>query len=124
MRLDKLTVKLQDALQEAISFAAESGHQQVEPEHLFYALLKQPESTIAAIFDKLGMAVFSIIKAIEEYIIETGFDISFGARPLNRVLQKHIQDPLSLRLLEGSLKEGDKIVADLDKDKKIAFRTN
>jgi ATP-dependent Clp protease ATP-binding subunit ClpB len=66
MRLDKLTVKLQDALQEAISFAAESGHQQVEPEHLFYALLKQPESTIAAIFDKLGMAVFSIIKAIEE----------------------------------------------------------
>jgi ATP-dependent Clp protease ATP-binding subunit ClpB len=60
----------------------------------------------------------------KEYIIETGFDINFGARPLNRVLQKHIQDPLSLRLLEGSLKEGDKIVADLDKDKKIAFRTN
>jgi ATP-dependent Clp protease ATP-binding subunit ClpA len=124
MRLDKLTVKLQEALQEAISFATESGHQQVEPEYLFYALFKAQESIIAAIFDKLGIAIFSIIKAIEEDIIETGFDINFGARPLNRALQKYIQNPLSLKLLEGSLKEGDKIVTDLDKDKRIIFRTN
>jgi ATP-dependent Clp protease ATP-binding subunit ClpA len=41
MRLDKLTVKLQEALQEVISFATELGHHQVEPEHLFYALLKR-----------------------------------------------------------------------------------
>ena len=44
-------------------------------------------------------------------------DINFGARPLKRTIQKYIQDPLSLRLLDGSLKEGDKIVADLDTDK-------
>jgi len=40
MRLDKLTIKLQEALQEAINIAQERRHQQVEPEHLLYALLR------------------------------------------------------------------------------------
>ncbi|RKY30319.1 MAG: ATP-dependent chaperone ClpB [Candidatus Omnitrophota bacterium] len=66
MRLDKMTVKLQEALQEAISFANESGHQQVEPEHILYALLRQEDSLIAPLFDKLGIPTFSIIKILEE----------------------------------------------------------
>lgn len=52
MRLDKMTLKLQEALQEAISFASESGHQQLEPEHLIYALLRQQESILLDVFDK------------------------------------------------------------------------
>ena len=51
MRLDKLTVRLQEAMQEAIGLATEFGHQQVEPEHLFYTLLKQRGSLIASVFD-------------------------------------------------------------------------
>jgi ATP-dependent Clp protease ATP-binding subunit ClpB len=66
MRLDKLTLKLQAALQDAISFATESGHQQVEPEHLLYTLIRQPESLIAVILDKLGIPISSITKIIEE----------------------------------------------------------
>lgn len=66
MRLDKMTVKLQEALQDAISFATESGHQQVEPEHLFYNLLRQKDSIIVSVLDKLGIPTFSIIKIIEE----------------------------------------------------------
>lgn len=66
MRLDKMTVKLQEALQDAISFATESGHQSVEPEHLFYCLLKQQDSIVAAALDKLGVSSSSIIKIIEE----------------------------------------------------------
>jgi len=66
MRLDKLTIKLQEALQEAINFAQESGHQMLEPEHLFYALLRQEDSTVSAILDKLGAPGTSIIKKIEE----------------------------------------------------------
>ncbi len=66
MRLDKLTLKLQAALQDAISFATESGHQQVEPEHLFYTLLRQPDSIVAAISDKLGIPNVLITKIIEE----------------------------------------------------------
>lgn len=66
MRLDKLTLKLQEALQEAISFATESGHQKLEPEHLVYTLLKGKESIIASVLEKLGVPAFSIIKLIEE----------------------------------------------------------
>lgn len=66
MRLDKFTVKLQEALQEAAGFATESGHQQVEPEHLIYALLRQDDSILASVFDKLGIQSFAIIKLLEE----------------------------------------------------------
>ncbi|MFA5363175.1 MAG: ATP-dependent chaperone ClpB [Candidatus Omnitrophota bacterium] len=66
MRIDKMTVKLQEALQEAVSFATESGHQQVEPEHLFYALLKQEESLIASVLDKMGVQIPSMIRIVED----------------------------------------------------------
>lgn len=66
MRVDKLTVKLQEALQEAISFATEPGHQQVEPEHLLYCLIRQEDSIVAIVLDKLSISTFSTIKLIEE----------------------------------------------------------
>jgi len=66
MRLDKMTVRLQEALEDAISLATESGHQQVEPEHLFYALLRQEDSVIASVLDKLGIQALTLIKTIEE----------------------------------------------------------
>ena len=66
MRLDKLTIKLQEALQDAVGFATESGHQQVEPEHLFYTLLRQEDSIIASVLDKLSIPTFSISKIIED----------------------------------------------------------
>jgi len=66
MRLDKFTVKLQEALQDAISLATESSHQKLEPEHLFYALLRQEDSIIASVLDKLGIQTLALIKTIEE----------------------------------------------------------
>jgi ATP-dependent Clp protease ATP-binding subunit ClpB len=56
MRLDKLTIKLQEALQEAINLAQERNHQQVDVEHLIYTLLRQQESMLLSILDKLGIA--------------------------------------------------------------------
>ncbi len=67
MRLDKFTVKLQEAIQEAVSFASDSGHQQVEPEHLFYALLKQSDGIVTSALDKLNVSAFSMLKLVEEY---------------------------------------------------------
>ena len=61
MRLDKFTIKLQEALQDAISFATESGQQQVEPEHLFYTLLRQQDGIVAAVLEKLGMPTSWIV---------------------------------------------------------------
>jgi ATP-dependent Clp protease ATP-binding subunit ClpB len=49
-----------------------------------------------------------------ERIAERGFDPHYGARPLKRVIQRKIQDPLAMRLLEGEFPEGSKIVAEID----------
>ena len=54
----------------------------------------------------------------KEWIAKEGFDPTYGARPLKRVIQKEIQDKLALALLEGKFKEGDTITADLDPRKK------
>ncbi len=44
-----------------------------------------------------------------ELISERGFDPQYGARPLKRVIQRLVQDPLAIRILEGELPEGSKV---------------
>lgn len=50
-----------------------------------------------------------------EFLAREGYDPVFGARPLKRVLQKKVEDPLSRKVLEGEFKEGDLIEIDGDK---------
>jgi len=54
MRFDKFTLKVQEAIQDAQSLAAQSGHQALDVEHLFVSLLKQPEGIVSEILKKLG----------------------------------------------------------------------
>jgi ATP-dependent Clp protease ATP-binding subunit ClpB len=48
-----------------------------------------------------------------EYLAQEGFDPALGARPLKRTIQRKIQDPLALMLLEGKFNEGDSVLVDL-----------
>jgi ATP-dependent Clp protease ATP-binding subunit ClpB len=66
-------------------------------------------------------ASLEITQRAKDYLIEKGFDSNFGARPLKRTIQKYIQDPLSLKILAGSLKEGARITVDLDNNKQLTF---
>ncbi|MGZ8440341.1 MAG: Clp protease N-terminal domain-containing protein, partial [Candidatus Deferrimicrobiaceae bacterium] len=52
--LDKLTVKSQEALQDSVRIASEAGHAQVEPEHLFVALLRQEGGVATDLFARAG----------------------------------------------------------------------
>ncbi|MEJ2251756.1 MAG: ATP-dependent chaperone ClpB, partial [Candidatus Lokiarchaeota archaeon] len=52
----------------------------------------------------------------KEFLAERGFDPDFGARPLKRAIQTYIQNPLSLRLLEGNF--GDNVLIEVDVNKK------
>ncbi|MDE5811732.1 MAG: ATP-dependent Clp protease ATP-binding subunit, partial [Muribaculaceae bacterium] len=54
----------------------------------------------------------------KEFIAERGYDQQFGARPLKRAIQKYLEDPLAELIIDSDLKSGDKIVVDLDDDKK------
>ncbi|HXM65458.1 MAG TPA: ATP-dependent chaperone ClpB [Candidatus Acidoferrum sp.] len=53
--------------------------------------------------------------AAKELLFTQGYDANFGARPLKRAIQKLIQDPLALRILNGEILHGDHIVVDADK---------
>jgi ATP-dependent Clp protease ATP-binding subunit ClpC len=51
----------------------------------------------------------------KDYIADKGFDKDYGARPLNRAIQKYIEDALAEEIINSNLKEGDSIMMDLDK---------
>jgi ATP-dependent Clp protease ATP-binding subunit ClpB len=61
--------------------------------------------------------------AAKELIFTEGFDPNFGARPLKRAIQKLIQDPLALKILDGEVLHGDHIVVD-EEGGKILFKTS
>lgn len=51
----------------------------------------------------------------KSFLVDGGYDPAYGARPLKRLIQKRIQDPLASKLLEGEFKEGDNIIVSEDK---------
>ncbi|MBP8718787.1 MAG: AAA family ATPase, partial [Candidatus Atribacteria bacterium] len=60
---------------------------------------------------------------VKEILAERGFDPQYGARPLKRTIQKYIQDPLALQILEGKIKENDKVKVEFEeKQKEIVFK--
>ncbi len=62
-----------------------------------------------------------VTEAVRKILAEKGFDPIFGARPLKRVIQNLILDELALKIIEGKINEGAKVIVGLNKDKKIAF---
>jgi len=52
-----------------------------------------------------------------DYIAEKGFDKDYGARPLNRAIQKYIEDALAEEIITSNLTEGDKIFMDVEEGK-------
>ena len=56
----------------------------------------------------------SLTPAAKTRIAEIGYDPAYGARPLRRALQKRIEDALAMRILEGEVREGDRVTVDVD----------
>ncbi len=58
----------------------------------------------------------------KEMLATYGYDPVFGARPLKRAIQKYIENPLALKILEGAFAEDDKIIADVNEVGEFEFR--
>jgi len=59
----------------------------------------------------------------KDFIADKGYDSQFGARPLHRAIQKYLEDPLAEEILNMTIKAGDTMVAELDKEAgKIIFK--
>jgi ATP-dependent Clp protease ATP-binding subunit ClpB len=92
MRLDKFTIKAQEALQAARTIAEEHSHQQLEPEHLLLALLGQPEGVVGPILQRLGVELSLVEDRMRQElknlpkIIGAGLDQVYLSPRLNRVL--------------------------------------
>ncbi|HWZ83770.1 MAG TPA: ATP-dependent chaperone ClpB [Terriglobales bacterium] len=56
-----------------------------------------------------------LTEAAKELLFTEGYDPNFGARPLKRAIQKLVQDPLALKILDGEVLHGDHVVVDADK---------
>jgi len=56
-------------------------------------------------------------------IFKAGYDPVYGARPLKRAIQRMVQDPLAMQILEGKVLHGDHVVIDADKKGKLQFTT-
>jgi len=55
------------------------------------------------------------------HVAKTGYDPTFGARPLKRVLQKEVADPIALALLKGDYQDGDVVLVDASSDGQLTF---
>jgi ATP-dependent Clp protease ATP-binding subunit ClpB len=53
-----------------------------------------------------------VTPAAKERLIAEGYEPQYGARPMKRAIQRLIQDPLSLKLINGDFAEGDTVVVD------------
>ena len=93
MRLDRLTVKAQEALQAAYGIAGDAGQQVIEPEHLLKALLDQAEGIVRPIVQKVGAdpdAIGAEVEAAVERLPKVsgaGLQVGVGPR-LNTVMEQ------------------------------------
>jgi ATP-dependent Clp protease ATP-binding subunit ClpC len=60
--------------------------------------------------------------AARTWLAREGFDPAFGARPLQRALQKHVESPLSVKILQGEFSDGDTVLVDFEADQGVVFR--
>jgi len=90
------------------------GPEQIE--HIVDLQLARFEKLLAE--RKLSLEVTPEARAI---IAEEGYDPAFGARPLKRAIQRLVQNPLALQILEGRFQDGDTIVVDRKDDGTLSF---
>ncbi len=66
---------------------------------------------------KLGYQI-EISEDAKDFLSMEGFDSKYGARPLNRAIQKHVEDLIAEHVVNNSLKEGDQITINCTKEGK------
>src|SRR5437763_9195141 len=95
-RLDKLTVKSQEAVQRAQSLAGEMGHAEIDPLHLLAALIEDQEGVARPILEKIGVNVPQLQRQAKGEL-DRKPQVSGGSQPMG--------GRQFLAVLEGSLKE-------------------
>ncbi len=64
----------------------------------------------------------TLTKEAKHFLVEAGYDPAFGARPLKRAIQRYIEDPLAMEILEGHFSQGDRIIIEQSQSEGLQFR--
>jgi ATP-dependent Clp protease ATP-binding subunit ClpB len=103
-------------------------HRQFKPEFLnrideiiiFHGLSREDlaqivEIQVRLLVDRLAVQNISLNLSdnCRKFLVREGYSPAFGARPLRRVIQRYVQDGLAMKILEGSIQEGDDITVDV-----------
>ncbi len=59
-----------------------------------------------------------LTEAARKWLAKEGYDPAFGARPLRRAIQKYVESPLSVKILEGEYKAGEKVLVDANPERR------
>ena len=88
-------------------------------------LVKIVDLEISKVIDRLKSREISvkIYNKAKDFLIEDGYDPEYGARPMRRSVEKHLEDPLAEHLLRGDVKDGDFVGVTFDKkENKLKFK--
>ena len=58
----------------------------------------------------------NLSEAAKDLLLTQGYDPQYGARPVQRTVQRRLQDPLAMRILDGDVVPGDRVRVDVDRD--------
>ena len=97
---------------------------------VFNSLVKEDiekilEISVSELMTRIKQIGFEIklSKEAKSFLAEKGFDADFGARPLNRAIQKYLEDPLAEEILKSDVKDGDVLLVGLDtKKEELTFK--
>jgi ATP-dependent Clp protease ATP-binding subunit ClpC len=70
---------------------------------------------VRARLDEHGLHI-ELTQEAKEWVADQGYDEAFGARPLKRALQRYVESPLSVKLLEGEFGKGDSVLIEVEED--------
>ncbi len=90
----------------------------LEPEHVREILDIQVEKLRRMLAEK--KIDMELTAAAREFLADEGYDREYGARPLARVVQKRLQNPVAIQILSGEVEPGDKVKVDV-KDGELVF---
>ncbi len=81
------------------------------------------ELQLARLRERLGerRIELELTDSAKDLIADAGWDPAYGARPLKRAIQRLLENPLALELLEGGFGEGDAVTVDVEDDGELAF---
>ncbi|HNY15895.1 MAG TPA: ATP-dependent Clp protease ATP-binding subunit [Treponemataceae bacterium] len=82
------------------------------------AILDIQATELSARLAEQGIGL-TIRPAARNYLIEKGYEPAFGARPMRRLIQRELEDPLSLMIISGKLASGDTVRVDAREDKLV-----